>query len=35
MLMLALAAAALAAAQPVQLEKLQGKTILLFTPHPR
>src|SRR5437588_10270419 len=24
----------LAAAQPVQLEKLENKTILLFTPHP-
>src|SRR5437763_16241905 len=29
-----LAAACLAWAQPVALEKLEGKTVLLFTPHP-
>ena len=33
-IVISLAAAALACAQPVALEKLEGKTILLFTPHP-
>src|SRR5580693_10450236 len=32
--LLFLSAAALLPAQPVQLEKLEKKTILLFTPHP-
>jgi len=32
--LLALIPALAATAQPVQLEKLEGKTILLFTPHP-
>jgi len=31
---LALVSAAVVSAQPFQLEKVQGKTILLFTPHP-
>jgi LmbE family N-acetylglucosaminyl deacetylase len=33
-ILISLAAAALTCAQPVALERLEGKTILLFTPHP-